>query len=206
MRVRSANASAGFTLMEVLLASVLLAIISMLLFGTLRVNISLWDRGEEKTLQTSRMMVVQNFLRRQMTQAVPLMDTNVDGNRYLRFSGSRQQIDYIGLLPHNIRGGLYHLHLYLKALDSGSELRLAVFTLGADYLRDAPVDDVLLMDQVEVFEVAFLFQEMDDVQAERWMDLWQQGSMPKLVRIRIKALGEPYWPDIVARPMGRVMQ
>lgn len=192
--------------MEVLLASVLLAIISMLLFGTLRVNISLWDRGEEKTLQTSRMVVVQNFLRKQIAQAVPLMEINADGNQYLRFSGSRQQMNYVGLLPHNILGGLFHMHIYLRPVEQGSELRMAIFALGADYLRDAPVDDVLIMDQVEEFTISFLLQDADDSQAERWMDLWQQGVMPKLVRFRIKAIGEPHWPDVIVRPMARVIK
>ena len=54
---------AGFTLLEVLIATSILGIMMVLLFGSMRICIRSWEAGEAHMQKVSRMTVIQNFFR-----------------------------------------------------------------------------------------------------------------------------------------------
>src|ERR1700693_2442069 len=60
---RLATRTAGFTLIELTVALLLLALMSSLLYGTLSLSANTWDRGDAKAVQASDMRLTEEFLR-----------------------------------------------------------------------------------------------------------------------------------------------
>ena len=64
--------SAGFTLIELVIALALMALIASLLFGSLSMAARTWDGGEAKAGDVSSMRQAQAFLREQIEAELPL--------------------------------------------------------------------------------------------------------------------------------------
>ena len=62
----------GFTLIELTVALVLLALISSVLYGSLSLAGNSWNRGEAKSKQTDEMRLTEDFLRRTLAAQHPL--------------------------------------------------------------------------------------------------------------------------------------
>src|SRR5271169_1354346 len=62
----------GFTLIELSVALVLLALMASVLYGSLSLAGTSWDRGEAKAQQTNEMRLTEAFLRRTLTSQHPL--------------------------------------------------------------------------------------------------------------------------------------
>src|SRR5690348_9183538 len=59
----------GFTLVELLVALSLMALISIALFGGMRFGMRAWETGTQRIDQATRIELVQSLLRRQLSQA-----------------------------------------------------------------------------------------------------------------------------------------
>ena len=87
MRRRTAQC---FTLIELTVALVLLALIASVLYGSLSLAGDTWNRGEAKSQRTSEMRSAQDFLRRSLTAQHPLRFHKVP-EQPLYFLGTRFQ-------------------------------------------------------------------------------------------------------------------
>ena len=63
---------AGFSLLELLVALLLLALISALLYGSLHLAADSWDRGESKSEQIRQIRFAEEFPRQTFAAAYPL--------------------------------------------------------------------------------------------------------------------------------------
>src|SRR6266567_7287974 len=63
----------GFTLVELIVALLLLALMSALLYGSLSLSATSWDRGEAKAQQASDMRLTEEFLRQALSAQHPLL-------------------------------------------------------------------------------------------------------------------------------------
>src|SRR5205807_5688635 len=88
----------GFTLLELTIALVLLAMISAVMFGSLSFAGRSWDGGEAKVGQLSEMRQTEEFLRGQLTSEFPLRARKI--NEFpLHFAGERDEMRYAAVLP-----------------------------------------------------------------------------------------------------------
>ncbi len=71
---------AGFTLLEVLIATSILGIMMVLLFGSMRICIRSWEAGEAHMQKVSRMTVIQNFFRSHLRSALTFPDSKNPGD------------------------------------------------------------------------------------------------------------------------------
>lgn len=187
--------SRGFTLIEVLIATTLLAAMALLLTGSLRVGAGTWDKGEATVERTSRMLLVQQFLRTQLEAALPLIEQVEPNRSVLSFRGTGQGLEYVAALSPHIRGGLYRFRLYLSPRDGSTDLRLAMQHWGAESV----LDDVLVLERVEAFRIAYLSWN-EQTREWAWLEEWHQMFMPKQIRITLKPEGEEVWPPLQVIP------
>src|SRR5437763_15810131 len=101
------RASKGFTLIELTVALVLLALLSAVLFGSLGLAGTSVDRGEAKADATSGMRLAYAFLRANLEEQHPLRMRKI--NEFpLLFAGERDELRYAaGLPPRVASGGLW---------------------------------------------------------------------------------------------------
>ena len=99
----------GFTLIEVLLATMLLAAGLALAFATLRSATALVQRGEAIAQRSERIRSAETFLRRRLASAqVIAFATDPQTRQQIRFLGEPQRMRFVSDLPDYLgRGGPY---------------------------------------------------------------------------------------------------
>ena len=189
----------GFTLIEVLLATVLLAAGLALAFATLRSATAMVQRGETIAQRNERIRAVEGFLRRRISSAQAIafaVDPNTQ--RQYRFVGEAQRMRFVADLPDYLgRGGPY-LH-DLVAADGGSQL-LASFAMvqAGQAVREAqPRPPEILADNLRA--VRFRYRGLDqEGKLGEWQDRWTAAeSLPLQVSIDIESADGQRWPGLV---------
>jgi prepilin-type N-terminal cleavage/methylation domain-containing protein len=92
------NKSAGFTLMEVVVATSLMAVIMSVLFMGLRLGANAWRRGEQKLADRARSVAGMAMLERQVSSAVPRVLTEQRDRvtvKYVDFRGSVKEARFV---------------------------------------------------------------------------------------------------------------
>jgi general secretion pathway protein J len=199
------NGQRGFTLIEVTIALVLLALMAATLYGSLSLAGTSWDRGEAKAQQTNEMRLSEDFLRRTLTAQHPLrMQKVVDKPLY--FAGARDSLAYAAALPGRAGAGMYYFKLALTPY--GSSSRLTLSRLIPDYAATAlPTfdnsDASVLAEDIGEIRISYFGRDPGsaDIVAPTWRDRWDdQQRLPDLIRIEVlPARGAP-WPTLTVEP------
>lgn len=124
----------GFTLVELLIAFVLVALISLLLFSGLRLGLRSWGGVEAAAEIHAELRLVRDFLRRILDQAYPIT-LILDAEQYLVFAGDGQHLEFVAPLSAQVGiPGLYLLQLGLEETGMGASLILRRWLLNPDVL------------------------------------------------------------------------
>ena len=189
----------GFTLIEVLLATVLLAAGLALAFATLRSATAMVQRGESIAQRNERIRAVEGFLRRRISSAqVIAFAIDPDTQRQYRFVGEERRMRFVADLPDYLgRGGPY-LH-DLAVTDGGSQL-LASFAMvqAGQAVREAqPRAPEILADKLG--GVRFRYRGLDqEGKLGQWQERWTAAeSLPLQVSIDIESADGQPWPGLV---------
>ncbi|MDD5034553.1 MAG: prepilin-type N-terminal cleavage/methylation domain-containing protein [Methylococcaceae bacterium] len=196
---------AGFTLLEVMIATVLLAIVMTLLLGGMRVGAGSWERGESQAEQTSSLLVADNFFRSHLSDVLPLFESPTDPGQagfapHLLFRGGVHELEYAGTLPPQVRGGMYKFRLYLAAEGGRSDLKLAIrpFSTGSPGDSQA-IEDVRILENVESLRISY-YRKINAEADGQWIEEWKEDFLPSLVKLEIALIGVPEWPAIIVVP------
>lgn len=196
------SAERGFTLIEVLLATVLLAAGMALAFAIVRSTLAISTRGEAIAAGSERMRGVESFLRRRLVAAMPLpMERDPAKGVGIAFSGDEQNMRFVAELPGYLgRGGPYVHALTVHEEDGAKQLRIGLTLLqaGQRVEEDPPRGLELLADDLE--QVRFRYRGIDPTTRELgdWQPQWHEpGRMPLLVSVEIAPVTGKAWPPLV---------
>ena len=206
-----ASHARGFTLIEVLLATALLALGLAIAFATLRAATATVQRGESLAQRNERIRAVSGFLRARLSAARPVafaMDES--GGIAWRFRGEANRIEFVADLPDYLgRGGPYLHRLDVERVADGT-LRLVVafrMVQGGAVVGDerAAQDDMapeVLVDGLRAVDIRYRGLRMDGTPAE-WQPRWNEGdAMPLQVELRLRDADGKAWPPLlVALPL-----
>ena len=202
----TARAARGFTLLEVLLATVLLASGLALAFATLRAASATATRGEVIARGNERMRAVEGFLRTRLMASRPSpYGFDKDTGLPQRFLGEPQHMKFVADLPDYLgRGGPY-LHEFEVAGD-GDQLTLTValtMVLGGQPIAEQPPRaPEVLADHLRA--VRFRYRGMDaNGNLGPWQDRWATpDTLPLQVEIDLQGEQGRAWPwRVVAPPL-----
>jgi len=202
---RLRHRQAGFTLLEVMIATVLLAVMMTLLLGGMRIGADSWEQGERLSDRASRLLVTDNFFRSHLSDLKPLFEAapkamGLGAPPKLVFTGSAALLEFAGTLPPQVKGGLYKFRLYLTEGAEPRDLKLSIRPLSSgDSVEGEPIEDVLVLENVESLRFSF-FQKGNAETESHWVQEWTDNFLPSLIRIEIGLHGEPAWPAILIAP------
>lgn len=203
---------AGFTLLEVLIATVLLSIMMALLLGGMRIGADSWEQGERVSERGTRLLVTENFLRAHLTNLKPLFEQQTKNGAFagmpkLVFKGQEDLLEYAGILPPQVKGGLYIFTLHHETEGERSDLKLSLRPFSSDMEgQDAEViEDVLVLEELESLKITYLKRTPGSDQVQ-WMEDWTDNVLPSLIRLDIRLRGEPPWPSIYVAPKAETGQ
>jgi general secretion pathway protein J len=195
--------SAGFTLVEVLLATALLAAGLALAFGTLVNTTRATERAETMAQRNERLRAVQAFLRRQIDGALAVpYDREPGTGEATVFEVDRDSLKFVAPMPGYLsRGGPYLQIFRLKRGAEGMRLEFEHQLLTPDGPIDSEREPEILLEGIADggFEVRTLAA---DGEPDDWTEDWDRpGEMPRLVKLELR-LREPgaAWPTLVAAP------
>lgn len=197
----------GFTLVEVLLATTLLAAGLAIAFATLRASTAVSQRGEALSQRSERVRSVEGFLRRRIASALPIaFATDTETGSPIRFVGGPDRMRFVADLPDYLGRGGPHLH-DVRVGELGGRNALAVsfaLVVAGESVEDDPPrpPEPLVPD---LTEARFRYRGMDaQNQLAAWSDTWDTPErLPLLVEIDIASSTGGVWPPLViALPQG----
>jgi len=204
-----ARGQAGFTLLELLLAMTLLALIAVMLAGGLRLGARVWESGDERAQTLARLELVQGFLRRQVSGARPLIMGRVGSEPRYAFEGGPERLRLAVLAPPQLGAGGFYLVTIEQVParsggEEGDELRLGWQLYHPEMDEVGAPDQVterVLLEGVERVRFSYFGALRRDAEP-RWRERWEdQRALPELVRLELE-FRDPsrYWPEFVAAP------
>ncbi len=172
--------SSGFTLIEVMVALTVMAIVITVAFSGLSAGITSWERGSRAIDDFDRRATIERLLKRQLALAYP-MQFKADDQTFVLFRGSSQRLEFIS--DYSLADGAADFRKIDYAIEGGrflyGEKRLF------DYVpteNDEPPAKLL----ASFKEVAFQFLGRDDAGGHAWISDWAVGmGLPAAVRVRI---------------------
>jgi len=202
-----ASRAGGFTLLELTIALVLLALMAGILYGALGFAGTASDKGEAKADATSGMRLAQAFLRGQLESQHPLRLRKV-AEFPLLFAGERDELRYAAPLPARVAGaGVWYFRLSLARDDPRSPLVLerVVPDVNAARPPDFPADADRSVIAQDIAEIRFGYFGRDSAAVNAddpsWRDRWDNAQrLPLLVRIDVTPKKGAPWPTLVVAP------
>jgi general secretion pathway protein J len=191
---------AGFTLIELLVSITLLAMLSMLLFGGLRIAIRSDDAVAARIGNAQQIALVGDFMSNAVAAAQPLK-AGTDADAPIDFTGASDQLQFIGLLPPDIGvGGFFRLR---AALD-GKQRRFVVTETPWPRPGVEPIAfdmrPSVLLDGVRSIAFAYFGMPAPN-QPAQWNDHWtDRDSLPQLIRLRLILADGSVAPDLIIAP------
>ena len=202
---RARRLASGFTLIEVLLATMLLAAALTLAFATLRAAGATAQRGEAMAARNERIRAVSEFRRRRIGGAQGIVfELDEASGASRRFGGEAQRMRFVADLPDYLGRGGPHLH-ELDVSRSGKGIALQVdfsMVMAGQTIagRNARPPEPLA-DGLRSVEFAYRTLGKRGVPGP-WLYAWEHpDALPLQVRLRI-ADAQGAWPDmVVALPL-----
>jgi general secretion pathway protein J len=180
--------SGGFTLLEVLLAVILLGLLIAGAYSGIHASANAMRAGEAAIDRTDRLRTAQEFLRRQISHILPLQFARDDSTGVIHvFDGNARTLRFVAPMPGYLsRGGPYVQTLELAPGKDGLQLRFSdVMLNGYDptKTRDDPANTVVLLDHIA--DGRFEYRALDaDGNLTDWSSDWRDPEVtPLMVRI-----------------------
>ena len=184
---------AGFTLLEMLVALTVLALILAALAGGVRFAGGAFERGSAAAKEARDFDLAADLLRRQVGRAFPLAVDGKDGGRFV-FLGEAGRVSFPVIDgPGDVGAGLKLAAFVVEPSEGGQKLVFRLYRLrpGATLEpEDTPLRSAVLLEGP--WRMVFDYAGRDG-----WRPAWgEPRDLPGLVRLTVAGAG---WPDIVAR-------
>jgi general secretion pathway protein J len=196
----------GFTLLELVIALMLLALMSGVLYGALGYAGRSWESGEAKAEATASMRLTHQFLRAQLEGQHPLRMRKMPEYPLL-FGGSRDELRYAAQLPARISGGgvwYYHLEVVKEGDRSRLVLERQVPELDGSAIPGFDRSDrSVLAEDIAELRISYYGRDAGASLATNptWRERWDdRNRLPLMVRIDVLPQRGPAWPTLVVAP------
>ncbi len=194
MRQAGRAADAGFTLLEIIVALVVLGVLLVTLSQGVHFGFTAWGRQDSALRVSEALQATDRTLRRLVVQLDP--GTPRDAGKLV---GRPHAMAFTAPLPIGRNGGMEQADISLMVDHDGQLILSWLPHLHVARLSSSPAPDVVVL----LRHVATLQLSYWSNGNAKWSRSWSEYALPDLVRIRIdfpEGDGR-HWPDIVAAPV-----
>jgi len=194
----------GFTILEVLLAIMLLAMLMAGAYAGIKTATRAAHAGQTQIDRTNKLRVTQEFLRRELSQALTLPYEKETDGKLIVFHGKPDQITFVGPMPGYLgHGGPYVQQIVLER-DGGTRKLTFRHMLYNGYTKDGhdkvdSVEPVVLLENID--DATFEYRGLDDTgKIGDWDDEWtRNGVAPQMIRVKLRftRAAALSWPELV---------
>jgi len=178
---------AGFTFLELLVAIAILGGLSLIMAGGLTFGIRGWRNEQLQAESTERTSALRSALARLVEHAVPAFASTDRRDETVAFTGDRDRLNLVGLLPEALGGDVLGLQsLGLRANNSDTQLvfdwRVDLPSSDQDVL---PAVETVLENDVRGLELRY-WGKLDGETDPSWHDQWHnQTRLPEGIHIEV---------------------
>lgn len=186
-------ATAGFTLLELIITFTILSLILVIIFGAMRLGSSSWDRGEESADRYQRMRIVINLLSQQLKSAYPYkVKAQKAEADYIAYQGEADSLRFVSVFSLQARRPEGLVFVIYRVQEKGSTGKtLKVYekrVLNKDFMEDTPDDDKFLplLEDLSDFKFEYFKEGESEDEAGEWVGSWdgkERKELPREVRM-----------------------
>lgn len=192
----------GFTLLEIMVAMVVLTLIVTTAFGALRLGERSWESGLVHSAKTENLRTVSGVLKRLVNQAIPL-SWKQNTKTILAFDGAAETLRFIGPSPqHQGATGLFEYTLALEPHAGAYRLMMYYRVHNPDIAgfaeQGSESEHVELATDLESSNFRY-FGSPDDKSPPEWHSQWNNDAegFPLMVHAELRARAQrDQWPDL----------
>ncbi|MCE7032754.1 prepilin-type N-terminal cleavage/methylation domain-containing protein [Lysobacter sp. GX 14042] len=194
--------SRGFTLVEVLLATVLLAAGLALAFATLTAANGTVIRGERIASEAERMRAVEGFVRRRLAGARHMAFDSPAGEPPRRFLGAPDRVRFVADLPDYLGQGGPYLHDFrierVPRRDGRVRLLVELRMVLAGQAMEGPSGRPPELLAGELRSAGFRYRGLDeDGEPGPWQEHWDEAErLPLMVELVLVGEDGRAWPPV----------
>jgi general secretion pathway protein J len=171
---------AGFTLVEIQIAILILLLIVAVLMGGLQLSAKTNNAAEKLAEKSTDIRIVSRLLQQQISNIIPLKSLE-KGKSKLIFDGEQDSFYYMGYLSEKVvKGGPWFIHLYQKNKQLLLDYKAFDNTKSMQKNTSDDFEQVVVLEDLD--ELIIDYQSDNDIWTSRWRD---DHNMPKLVRIKL---------------------
>jgi len=195
-------------MVELMIALVLLALMSAILFGSLNLAGRSSDAGAAKAEASSGMRLAGDYLRTQLAAQHPQRMRRVQDFPLL-FGGEADQLRYAAAMPGRVGlGGIWYYRLRVETVagrDKPSLIleRMIPDVTSPDRPEFADADHSVLADDIKELKLGYygISNNAGVDEAPTWRDQWDDPQLlPQLIRVDVIPVKGPAWPTLVVAP------
>lgn len=197
------NGERGFTLMELLVATTLLGILMVALFGGLRLGARVWEVSDRTLAASEEKQAIRNFLRSRFEQALPIASGN---QTEPLFKGTGTSLSFASVMPISLGADLFLMELVLKPRPRSDGIRdLVLRWRPIGTTNEIGADEVV--ERIMIEDVAGLtlqyFGAEQRTSPAAWTTNWHdQESLPSLIKVELQfaANDQRDWQPLIVSP------
>ena len=189
-----APADAGFTLLEIIVALVVLGVLLVTLSQGVRFGFAAWGRQDSALQVGEALQAADRTLRRLVVQLDP--GTPRDAGKLV---GRPHAMAFTAPLPIGRDGGMEQADISLMIDHDGQLILSWLPHLHVQRLGPAPPPSVVvLLRHVAALQLSYWSNANG-----KWSRQWSEYALPDMVRVRIEfpKHDRRHWPDVVAAPV-----
>lgn len=196
------DCEAGFTLVELLVAVTLLALLTTLVFGALKYAGRAWAETDHRAIAAADLSAVQAVFRHAINGAYPAFASADPTDREIAFDGAGEWLVLVAPLPAAIASGVEARQRFFVEGEGRSRALFMAWRFdlpSSDQATPLPENRVRLLDHVRALRFAY-YGALDPGQVPSWWQRWSGNTtLPNLVRVHIERDDSvlPQWPDLV---------
>jgi general secretion pathway protein J len=205
----SPRRAAGFTLVEVIVALAIFALLVSVMYGALSGVTRAYDAAEEAVEQGSRERIGIGFITSLLERAYPL--ALADGSSWIaRFHGESGRLGFVADLPGYVgQAGMHEVWLQVGEREGAP----ALWLLWRPMMIDADAEEVtgeyqerVLIEDIKALQARYYGASGDEADAQ-WQEEWiGQQRIPSLIELTLVDAGEKDWPVLRIRPRANALR
>jgi general secretion pathway protein J len=118
----------GFTLLELMIALTIVAVMVVIIFGALRIGIRAWEKGEKDVDSRQRQRIVLDLIKRQLA-STSVSEVWGRDQQLVSFKGDSKSIDFVSCIPMTPgnRFGLVYVKYAVRREKEGNKEHLTFY-------------------------------------------------------------------------------
>lgn len=181
----------GFTLIEVIVVFVLLAMIMAMIFSGLNSARNTAEKGGKRITDINEIRVVQGIIRHQLSRAMAIGFEENDDGMPVRFYGDESSITFVSLMPGYLGNAGPHIQQLELVDDKGGKVLQYKHGILSNYDNEdeqSGFDDaepIVLLENIKEGAFAFIETGEDGFPGDWQPELEQPSRMPLLVQLDV---------------------